>query len=376
MSPTPLFPPMEERRWWDYAGPWPFRPAYTFVTTWLFYNITAVGAATVGTAFDPGTFIRNGLIQAFVSSLPVTVVFFFGRRWQIKHGVRLGSYVFFIAVAVVTTVAIRYLLVIGDIETTNLIGPLGVATTRITLFLLVTLAIAGAVTERLQKQVLATQEALEEARRQQDQILQADEQARRQVADLLHDRVQAGLITACLELQTLPEGESDRREVISAIVQRLENLRAIDVKRAARALSPSLHDVDLHAALRELGSQYEPRMVTSIDVSPEVESMINDPEIRLGLYRLTEQALMNSAIHGHARHVDASIRITFGDVIVWEVRDDGSGLPTTDLEPGLGSALMATWMQRLGGDWSLQPREGGGTVCSARIPLAEAPSQL
>lgn len=375
MSSTPLFPPMKERRWWNYAGPWPFRPVYVFVTTWLFYNITAVGAATVGATFDPGRFVRDGLIQAFVSSLPVTFVFFVGRRWQIKHGVRWGSYVFFLAVAVAGTVTVRYFLVIGDIETTNLIGPLGVATTRITLFLLVTLAIAGAVTERLQKQIVATQEALEESRRQQEQILKADEDARRQVADLLHDRVQAGLIAACLELQSLPDDEAHKDAIIATIVHRLEQLRGIDVKRAARALSPSLQDVDLHAALRELAMQYGPRMETSVDVASDVELRIGDPEVRLGLYRITEQALMNAAVHGYAQHVDISIRISEGSMIVWEVRDDGRGI-TSPHDAGLGSALMTTWMRRLDGTWSLDARDGGGAVCKATIPLSSTRSQM
>ena len=204
---------------------------------------------------------------------------------------------------------------------------------------------------------------------QQEQILKADEDARRQVADLLHDRVQAGLIAACLELQALPEDEKQKDATIVTIVQRLENLRGIDVKRAARALSPSLQDVDLHASLRELAAQYEPRMETSVDVSSAVEERVTEPEVRLGLYRLTEQALMNAAVHGHAQHVDVSIRVTDDSTIVWEVRDDGRGLKDGQTTQGLGSALMTTWMRRLGGQWSLSARDDGGAVCRASIPL-------
>lgn len=365
-----------ERRWWNFIGPWPFRPLLILIATVLFYNITAVGAMTTSGNLSIRNFAVVGLTQALISSLPVAIAIWLGRRWQVRHGVHWGSYLFFLACAVAGALTMRYFLVLDDVSPGDLAVGFAIATSRITLFLFVVLALAGAVTERLQRQIIATQEVLEETRWQQEQILRADEEARRQVADLLHDRVQAGLITACLELQALPDDESQKDAAISTIVQRLENLRAIDVKRAARALSPSLQDVDLHAALRELGSQYEPRMVTNVDVAAEVERRISDPETRLALYRITEQALMNSAIHGQAHHVDISVRISGDSTIEWEVRDDGQGLPGDHTDRGLGSALMDTWMRRLGGEWSLKPRDGGGAVCSASVPMVHSTSQL
>lgn len=361
------FPPRQH--WWNYVGPWPFRPVLMFVGTLLFYNITAVGAMTTTGNLSLRTFAITGLTQAFLSSLPVTAAIWLGRRWQMIHGVRWGSYLLFISLAIAGALTVRYFLVLDLLDTSMLATGLAIATSRITLFLFVVLAAAGSVTERLQKQVIATEQALEVSRMQQEQILAADEDARRQVADLLHDRVQAGLIAACLELQALPEDEKQKDATIATIVHRLENLRGMDVKRAARALSPSLQDVDLHASLRELAAQYEPRMETTVDVSSAVEERVTVPEVRLGLYRLTEQALMNAAIHGHAEHVDVSIRVTDDSTIVWEVRDDGRGLKDGQTTQGLGSALMTTWMRRLGGQWSLSARDDGGAVCRATVPL-------
>ena len=375
MSSSVVVAQIPERRWWNFIGPWPFRPLLMWVASTLFYNITAVGAMTNSGNLSLRNFAVVGLSQAFISSLPIAAFMWLGKRWQVAHGVHWGSYLFFIACAAIGALTIRYFLVLRNVPPGDVDIALSIATSRVTLFLFVVLALAGAVTERLQRQVIATQEALEEARSQQEQILRADEEARRQVAELLHDRVQAGLIAACLELQALPEDEQ-REAAIATIVQRLENLRAIDVRRAARALSPSLQDVDLHAALRELGSQYEPRMITSVDVATDVENLISDPETRLGLYRITEQALMNSAIHGFAQHVDVSIRVSGDFTIEWEVRDDGKGLSDGPVDQGLGSALTNTWMRRLRGEWSLKPRDGGGAVCRAAIPIVQRPSQL
>lgn len=376
MTGVVTFPPVDERRWWNFIGPWPMRPVLMFVSSWYFFTVTAVGGMIYGSGPSIRDFLIDGFIQGFLSGLPIGGAMWIGRRWQAKHGVRWGSYVSFIGLAIVGALAVRYVFVIRFAVPESGEALIPVAALRLFLLISLVLAVAGAVTERLQKQVIATATALEEARRQQEQILKADEDARRQVADLLHDRVQAGLIAACLELQSLPEEESDRGRSVASIIRRLEGLRSIDVKRAARALSPSLHDVDLHAALRELGSQYEPGMVTRVDVPPEVEKRLTDPEIRLGLYRITEQALMNSAMHGHSRQVEASIQIIDDALIVWEVRDDGRGLDNRSTSPGLGSALMNTWMRRLGGEWTLAPIMTGGASCRATIPLAPHSSHM
>jgi signal transduction histidine kinase len=370
------FPPVEERRWWNYIGPWPMRPVLMFVSSWYFFTVTAVGGMIYGAGPSIRDFLVDGFVQGLLSGLPIGVAMWMGRRWQRRHGVHWGSYLTFIGLAIVGALVIRYVFVIRFAFPTSSEALIPVAALRLFLLISLVLAVAGAVTERLQKQVIATAVALEDSRRQQEQILKADEDARRQVANRLHDRVQAGLMAACLELQALPGDEEERRQSITSIIRRLEGIRSIDVKKAARALSPSLQDVDLHAALRELGSQYEPGMVTYVDVSPEVENLLTDPEIRLGLYRITEQALLNSAVHGQAHHVEAVIRIIDNTSIHWEVRDDGRGLPIIESSPGLGSALMTTWMRRLGGEWTLNQMMSGGVSCRARIPLQQDPSHM
>lgn len=366
--------PEQQRPWWGYVGPWPFRPLLVFVVTWYFFIVTTVGAVTISTDIGIANFFLVGIGQGIVSAAPLGMTLWIGRRWQEKRGIRWLSYFAFITVGSVLVIAVRYALFVSQVVEVRGASSLVLAFIRLSALVLVALALAGAVTERLQRQVRATTKALEVSRRQQEQILQADENARRQVAELLHDRVQAGLITACMELQALPADDDERRTAVAATIRQLETLRSIDVKRAARALSPSLQDVDLHAALRELGAQYEPTMRTTVDVPSDVELRIDDPEIRLAIYRIAEQALMNSASHGRARNVDISVRIS-GPTLTMDIRDDGVGLRDQPRSEGLGSALITTWARKLGGQWSLLDGAQGGVVLRLQTSVSSAVSK-
>lgn len=310
----------------------------------------------------------NGILLGLPVAAFMAGVMALGRVWQARRGVHLTSYLVFIAIASVGAILTRDLVGAVDLNQFGVATTLMIGASRLALFLLVANGIAGVVTVRLQRQVDATQDALALVREQQQLMLEADEEARRQVSALLHDRVQAGLIAACLELQVLAKdcSPSDRKS-LDAVVERLENLRALDVRRAARALSPDVHDLDLHTALEELAVQYEPAMATSVsvDASLDQDRDGDSEELALAIYRIVEQALLNAAAHGRAEHVHVSI--TEQDrVITVEVHDDGPGVGTQG-SPGLGSALLTTWTRIYEGDWHLADSPQGGAVLTAHL---------
>jgi len=229
------------------------------------------------------------------------------------------------------------------------------------------LAVTGAVVQRLRRETEVAQAALAESRRQQAILLESEERSRRQVAQLLHDRVQAGIIAASLELRLVGSSGDDSR--VQAVVDRLERLRDIDLRQAARALSPDLVNVDLRSALADLASGYEPTMTTRVDITPGVLRDRRVPETTLlAIYRIVEQGLLNAAGHGHALSVRVSVTMSDSTIQV-VVADDGRGLPASGLHPGLGTAVIEAWCQVAGGTWSLEPGRSGGAVLRATLPL-------
>lgn len=356
--------------WARVIAPWPLRPLVSFFVVWYFYVATATGQLLGQENVAPSDWIRSVVVDATPAALILALIILAGRQWQRRRGIRLPAYVVTLVIAASVALVVR--LVIGAVPLSTLDAPLPivVGVFRIVALLTITLAIAGALTARLQRQVDATQRALDQVEDQQELMLAADEAARRQVAALLHDRVQAGLIATGLELQMLMNAspESDRA-AIRQIISRLEDLRTLDVRRAARALSPDLHDVDLQTALEDLAAQYEPAMGTAVHVAAELDSRRGEfgDDIVLGVYRVVEQALMNSAQHGQAQHARVSVDLD-GSAVRITVSDDGSGVPAAPRQ-GLGSAVLTTWTRLFGGEWSLSNSTQGGAVVHVTLQV-------
>jgi signal transduction histidine kinase len=150
----------------------------------------------------------------------------------------------------------------------------------------------------------------------------------------------------------------------------LEEIRSVDVRRIARALSPSLSEVDLESALNELTLQYDPGMKSTITVDSVIENKETRPsaKVLLGAYRIIEQALLNSAGHGAARLCEIDVRVEL-DALSLTVKDDGRGFVNPPNMTGFGSTLMTTWAHSLGGSWAWKEGRNSGVVLSARLPL-------
>ena len=357
--------------WYRWIGPWPFRPVVTFILASYFFLVSTTGIVFGQGQIDPLAWFSNWLIFGLPAAAIVGLVISLGRWWQSKRGVTPTSYVVFIFVAAAAAIPLRSMSTVLPFSQFATVGAIFFGVLRFMVMLGIVMAVSGAVVARLQEQIQATQQALRLVRDQQMLMLEADEAARRQVATLLHDRVQAGLIAACLELQVIAQRQSpEEQQHLRVVIERLEELRALDVRRAARALSPSLEDVDLQSALEELAAQYEPSVDTKVRVDDAIEDQRADlgPEIPLAVYRIVEQALLNAVTHGQAQHVDIDVSMLH-DQLVITVRDDGRGISSAPQGTGLGSAVIETWTRELNGSWNLDSAHDGGALLTAHLAL-------
>jgi signal transduction histidine kinase len=83
------------------------------------------------------------------------------------------------------------------------------------------------------------------------------------------------------------------------------------------------------------------------------------------LVAVLHEALSNVARHAHATRVDVSV--VAAEELLLCVTDDGVGIPETGRRSGL--ANMATRAKRLGGEFSIRPADGRGTLLEWRVPL-------
>jgi signal transduction histidine kinase len=361
--------------WYRYIGPWPIRPWISFWALAFYYLSLASGVSQYGNAQAQAQIIPKNIYTSVLSAVVVALALWLMGKWSATSK-NLGAFLGVCVVAAGWGVFFRWWM--GFLSTNALDNPpflVAAGFTRTVLLLVIIQSIAGLVTRRLSNQVRQTQEALAQSRDEQERMLLADEESRKQISGLLHDRVQAGLIASCLELQMLAMDRSpEEKQRITSIVERLENLRSMDVRSVARVLSPNLADVDLVTALDELATQYESVMTTRFTVNPKIDGLRDTmgERVLLGTYRIIEQGLLNAAGHGRARNCEVTVDLTTDKEIVISVRDDGVGFQGGPIRQGVGGALISTWTRSLEGSWDWNDDEEGGAILIARIPISSS----
>ena len=362
-------------RWYQFIGPWPIRPWVSFWALAFYYLSLASGVTQYGNAQAQAQFIPQNIFRSVLSATVVALVLWLIGKWRLTSR-NLG--VFIAACVVAAGVGVLFRLQMGFLSSNALDNPPALVIAgfiRTALLLIIVQSIAGLVTRRLSNQVLQTKTALDESRDQQERMLIAEEESRKQIAGLLHDRVQAGLIASCLELQVIAErSDESEKQRIDSIIERLEALRSMDVRSVARVLSPNLADVDIVTALEELAAQYEPVMTTVINVDPKIDGLREamGDRVLLGTYRIIEQALLNAAGHGRARRCMVDVQLPTDEEMTITVIDDGVGFTGGPVREGVGGALISTWTRSLEGSWSWRDADGQGVILEARFPIARS----
>jgi signal transduction histidine kinase len=364
------------RRWLRYVGPWPLRP-------WTVGPVVGGLVFVASSSHVPGNIVRNflevipsAMVPGIGTTIGVTGVLLLASRILQGRQVRgLGTYLLIVALASVvgSVLSVGAEVAVGLVSTEQ-IGLLPVRVTRLTLWILLVLALVGTTAERLSRQTRLAERSLDELREQQSLMLIHEERSRRQFAMLLHDRVQAGLMTACLELKVATSSDDVDKERIAAVVSRIDDIRGLDVHRAARAMSPDIANMGLKGALQELVRIYEPGLRTSIHLAPG--AAYADPplaaNVLLACYRIVEQGVLNAVVHGHATECFVVVSVETDDTLVVEVSDNGRGASDSENVRGFGSAVLDSWCRVLNGSWTLDFPPGGGARLRATLSLEPA----
>jgi signal transduction histidine kinase len=227
-------------------------------------------------------------------------------------------------------------------------------------------------------------ERIEELRQSRDRIIASDERIRKEIAELLHSRVQARLVVVSHKVwacQSLIRSDPARAEaVLAELADELDRICEEDVRQASHILHPSIIDVGLVPALYLLAERFEPSFRITIDASPALVALDDPvanriPEIvRLAAYRVVEEGLGNAARHSGASNVtvslDAKVTRDQGGLAI-SVHDDGRGFDAAAARPGLGLRSIDDRVEQLGGTWRIESEPGRGMTLHAVLPLPE-----
>ena len=238
-------------------------------------------------------------------------------------------------------------------------------TIRNILALFILSALFGNNYKKLELEISQKSKALLQLEDQRELVIEADEKARREVANFLHDNVQANLVVLAIELRKISANiESPHNNEINSVIEELDDLRALDIRLASRKLSPDIAAIGLAATLDELFLEYR----NAMEISLEIEALSIPNYLALGVYRIVEQALLNAAVHGKAHTCQVAISKDFGGRLILTISNDGTPLSTSRVN-GTGTALIESWVQKLKGNWSLESANGK-TVLTATVPIS------
>ncbi|HWV23540.1 MAG TPA: ATP-binding protein [Thermomicrobiales bacterium] len=232
------------------------------------------------------------------------------------------------------------------------------------------------ISERLRDQSKGLEHIQTERQRQTTQMrellrrtLRLQEDERRRIAGEIHDAVSPLITGALYQARALQMSNGS-----TSHEQLAESLRSVDglLERASEELHgvifdlrpPDLDDLGVVAALEVYISTIQR---TGLEARLEVVNELppQTPEVRLGIYRIVQEALHNVIRHANAD--EAVVRIEFtedNDLLRVTIRDNGAGFdPETAGRPtSLGMLSMRERAAAIGANLSIISRPGGGTA--------------
>jgi signal transduction histidine kinase len=151
---------------------------------------------------------------------------------------------------------------------------------------------------------------------------------------------------------------------VTPVIKELEQIRSIDVREVSQLLTPNLAGEGLIGSCENLCSEYQPEVDFTLDILQEIEAAEDD--FKLGLYRIIEQAVINSIKHGPARRVFISVGKTSNSELLLEIADDGPGADS--MKSGTGTIVIDAWVSKLGGRKEIDSTLGAGFSLKVVIP--------
>ena len=217
----------------------------------------------------------------------------------------------------------------------------------------------------LRAEVAALRAELETARKLVAQVMDAEDQGRRRIAQLIHDDSLQTLLAANQELIEAAPGRAQvqrAHEVVAATIARL--------REAMMALHPvTLEQGGFEQALGAVARQAARQGGFEIRIEVEREALGAEDELLLSIAR---ELLTNAARHAGAEQVSVALRRVGGELEL-EVIDDGRGIEEGRRDEALaeghiGLASVHERVRAASGEFELESSPAG-TRAVAHLPV-------
>ena len=204
-------------------------------------------------------------------------------------------------------------------------------------------------------------------------VFDAQEEERGRVARELHDGISQMLVGIRYALditkRRFATGDEKAAETLDSGIDALGEA-VNEVRRISRDLRPGvLDDLGLGPALKSLIGDFEDRTGIQTRFSTVVFRNRLDPEAKIALYRIAQEALTNVERHSGASRVEVDVRGHRGGATL-RIADNGKGFATRAAHGGLGMRNMQERVDQLDGTLRVLTSRDTGTVIEVQVPLS------
>lgn len=202
------------------------------------------------------------------------------------------------------------------------------------------------------------------------ELIQAREEEHERLSRELHDGVGQSLFSIALALGALQSDVSDpeKKAYIESVLAEVSRL-VDNVKGYSKQLRPiELDQFGLASALKVLLDSFATRYPhVTFDSNIHLASRY-DHLLEINLYRIVQEALVNSMKYAHPRTVTCRIVESDGRIELM-VKDDGAGFQTDKVGNGLGLRHMEERAKTIHGTFTLHSVVNRGTDISVSVPI-------
>jgi signal transduction histidine kinase len=204
-------------------------------------------------------------------------------------------------------------------------------------------------------------------------LISAQEEERKRIARELHDGVGQALTSILVHIKVLAQNQDAETHDRMAELRHLVDETLAEVRLLSRELRPSaLDDLGLAAALERYIAEFRMRFP---DLEADLHCTLSrrlPPNIETSLYRIIQEAMTNSARHGHATSLSVVISER-ADAVHAIVEDNGAGFDVQSIRragSSVGLHSMSERSELLNG--TLEIESGGdGTTVYVQIPIPQ-----
>jgi signal transduction histidine kinase len=219
--------------------------------------------------------------------------------------------------------------------------------------------------------------ALERSRKELESLsrrfVEVQEAERLAISRELHDEVGQTLGVLLVDLgqlsNSIAPGDTPVKDQIGRIKTSAESAVRSIRDMALLLRPPMLDDLGLIPALEWQARETSRCSEMEVEVhAGEISASLPD-QVKIGIYRLVQEALQNAATHAHAKNAKVSVRYDPRKVEV-AISDDGVGF-RPERTRGMGILGMEERVRQLGGSFDLQSTPGKGTTVHAVFPISD-----